>query len=53
MYPRENHPSKRHMHPTFTAAILTVAKTQNHKLSSDKIKLIEHVVHKYIGISQT
>ena len=38
---------------TFTAALLTVAKTQNHKMSSeDRIKLIADVVHKYIRTSQ-
>ena len=39
--------------PTFTVVFLTEAKTQNHKMSSDRIKLIADVVHKCIRISQT
>ena len=51
LYPWETIIQKDTCTPTFTAALLTIAKTQNHKMSSDKIKLIADVVHKYIGIS--
>lgn len=53
LYPWETIVQKDTCTPTFTVVFLTEAKTQNHKMSSDRIKLIADVVHKCIRISQT
>ena len=49
---RENHNSKRHMHPMFIAALFTIARTwKQPKCPSTEEWIKEDVIHIYNGIS--